>query len=243
MYVDECGDQNLSNFEATFPIFTLCGVIVSEEQNVALEEQVNAMKQRFWGTTGVILHSRDIRKCEKAFVNLFDLDIKQKFYDEINAILGKADAYKVVTCTILKEEYIRQFGRFNDVYGQSLSLLVERAIFYLDDLAIEEGVELHIIAEMRGKKEDRNLLSYYNQLRDKGTYWVTPERLQSHAKRFDFVPKKDNIVGLQIADLIAYPITRHILEPDILNPAFNILSKNLYCSEGKCLGMKIIPKR
>lgn len=243
MYVDECGDQNLSNFEATFPIFTLCGVIVSEEQNSALEEKVNAMKQRFWGTTGVILHSRDIRKCEKAFVKLFDLEVKKQFYDEINTILGEGGAYKVVSCTIRKEDYIRQFGRFNDVYGQSLSLLVERAIFYIDDLKIEEGVDLQIIAEMRGKKEDRNLLSYYNQLRDKGTYWVTPERLQSHVKRFDFVPKRDNVIGLQIADLIAYPITRHILEPEILNPAFNVLEKNIYCAEGKCLGMKIIPKK
>ncbi len=49
MYVDECGDQNLSNFEVTFPIFTLCGVIVSESQRIALEEKVNEMKRRFWG--------------------------------------------------------------------------------------------------------------------------------------------------------------------------------------------------
>ena len=49
MYVDECGDQNLSNFEATFPIFTLCGVIFSENQKIAIEEKVNALKQRFWG--------------------------------------------------------------------------------------------------------------------------------------------------------------------------------------------------
>lgn len=243
MYVDECGDQNLSNFEETFPIFTLCGVIVSEHQKAVLEEKVNVMKIHFWGTNGVILHSRDIRKCEKAFVNLFDLEVKKNFYEQMNAILGEDDAYKVVTCSILKEDYIRQFGRFNDVYGQSLSLLVERAIFYLDDLGIKDGVELQIIAEMRGKKEDRNLLSYYNQLRDKGTYWVTPERLQSHIKRFDFVAKKDNVIGLQIADLVAYPITRHILEPELLNPAFNVLEKNIYFSNGRCLGMKVIPKK
>lgn len=243
MYVDECRDQNLSNFEATFPIFTLCGVIFSENQKIAIEEKVNALKQRFWGTTGVILHSRDIRKCEKAFVNLFNLEVKQQFYNEINRILGEAGAYTVVSCSILKEEYIRQFGRFNDVYGQSLSLLMERAIFYLDDLNAEAGTDLQIIAEMRGRKEDKNLLSYYNQLRDKGTYWITPERLQSHVKRFDFVPKRENVIGLQIADLIAYPITRHILEPEILNPAFNVLEKNIYRSGEKLLGMKVIPHK
>lgn len=241
MYVDECGDQNLSNFEDTFPIFSLCGVIVLEEQRIALEQKINAMKEHFWGTTGIILHSRDIRKCQKGFENLFDLEVKKEFYETVNSILGEKDAYKVVICSILKEEYIRQFGRFNDVYGQSLSLLVERAIFYLDDLNIGDGVDLYIIAEMRGKKEDRNLLSYYNRLRDQGTYWVTAQRLQGRVKRFDFVPKKANQIGLQLADLIAYPITRHILEPELLNPAFNVLEHNIYESGGKRLGLKIIP--
>lgn len=243
MYVDECGDQNLSNFEATFPIFTLCGVIVSEEQNKALIEKIDALKHRFWGSTEVILHSRDIRKCEKHFVNLFDLNIKQKFYEEINSILGADETYKVVACSILKEDYIRQFGRLNDVYGQSLSFLIERAIFYLDDLNINAEVDLHIIAEMRGKKEDNNLLKYYNQLRDRGTFWVTSERLKSHIKRFDFIPKRENIAGLQVADLIAYPITRHILEPEQTNLAYNVIEKNIYCSGGKPLGLKIIPKK
>ena len=62
-------------------------------------------------------------------------------------------------------------------------------------------------------------------------------------KRFDFVPKRENVIGLQIADLIAYPITRHILEPEILNPAFNVLEKNIYCSGEKLLGMKVIPHK
>lgn len=30
LYIDECGDQNLSNFDEQFPIFTLCGVLVDE---------------------------------------------------------------------------------------------------------------------------------------------------------------------------------------------------------------------
>lgn len=243
MYVDECGDQNLSNYEETFPIFSLCGVIVSEEQKMVLEQKVNAMKRLFWGTTGIILHSRDIRKCQKGFENLFNLDIKKQFYDAVNEILGEDGAYKVVACSILKEEYIRQFGKFNDVYGQSLSLLVERAIFFLDDLKTADGVDLEIIAEMRGKKEDKNLLSFYNRLRDQGTYWVTSDRLKDHVKRFDFVPKKANHVGLQVADLVAYPITRHVLEPGLINPAFKVLEHNIYKSEGKMLGLKVIPKK
>lgn len=31
LYLDECGDQNLASFDPQFPIFTLCGIVVSEE--------------------------------------------------------------------------------------------------------------------------------------------------------------------------------------------------------------------
>ena len=86
-----------------------------------LEGQVRALKQEFWGNRQIILHSRDIRKCQNGFEVLFDLDVKRRFYESINQLLGQRGVYVIVSCSILKEPYIRQFGRFNDVYGQSLS--------------------------------------------------------------------------------------------------------------------------
>lgn len=50
LYLDECGDQNLANFDPSFPIFTLCGVIVSEEKLYELERQINDLKQRIWNS-------------------------------------------------------------------------------------------------------------------------------------------------------------------------------------------------
>ncbi len=41
--------------------------------------------------------------------------------------------------------------------------------------------------------------------------------------------KKENINGLQLADLIAYPIARYIIEPERANPSFEIF-KNKICS-------------
>ena len=32
LFADECGDSNLSVYEKSFPVFTLCGIIVSREQ-------------------------------------------------------------------------------------------------------------------------------------------------------------------------------------------------------------------
>ena len=47
LYIDECGDQNLESFSPTFPIFTLCGILVAEEKVDILNQQVNSLKKRF----------------------------------------------------------------------------------------------------------------------------------------------------------------------------------------------------
>lgn len=241
LFLDECGDQNLANFDPSFPIFTLCGIVLSEEQLQILSTQVNDLKRDFWGERKIILHSRDIRKCQNGFEIFFDLDTKQAFYTRINKILGQ-DIYTIICCAILKEPYIRQYGKLNDVYGQSLSFIMERTVFYLDGV-MKSNVELTTIIEKRGKKEDAALLAYYNSLIDRGTYWVTAERIKSYFKSFQMKAKQDNIIGLQVADLIAYPITRHILDENAVNLSFDIIKRNIYTKGDKLYGMKVFPKK
>lgn len=60
--------------------------------------------------------------------------------------------------------------------------------------------------------------------------------------KFDMRWKSENIIGLQIADLIAYPVTRHVLNPNGVNLAFDVLKKNIFQLNGKVYGMKIFPK-
>ena len=240
LYLDECGDQNLSSFDPQFPIFTLCGVVVSEEQDNLLADRINSLKMDIWNNTNIILHSRDIRKCQNGFEVLFDLEVKKRFIESVNAILGD-DIYIIICCAILKESYIRQYGKLNDVYGLSLSYIMERVVFYLDSVG-KDNIELRTVIERRGKKEDKSLLNYYNQLLDRGTYWVNGERMRRYFKRFDMRWKSENIVGLQVADLVAYPITRHVLNPNGVNLAYDVLKKNIYQVDGKMYGMKVFPK-
>ena len=240
LYLDECGDQNLSSFDPQFPIFTLCGVVVSEEQDELLADRINSLKIDIWNNTNIILHSRDIRKCQNGFEVLFDLEMKKRFIESVNDILGD-DIYIIICCAILKEPYIRQYGKLNDVYGLSLSYIMERVVFYLDSVG-KDNIELRTVIERRGKKEDKSLLNYYNQLLDRGTYWVNGERMRRYFKRFDMRWKSENIVGLQVADLVAYPITRHVLNPDGVNLSYDVLKKNIYQVDGKMYGMKVFPK-
>ena len=241
LFLDECGDQNLANFDPSFPIFTLCGIVLSEEQLQILSSQINDLKKDFWGDKKIILHSRDIRKCQNGFEIFFNLETKQSFYERVNEILGQ-NIYTIICCAILKEPYIRQYGKLNDVYGQSLSFIMERTVFYLDGVK-RSNIELTTIIEKRGKKEDSSLLAYYNSLIDRGTYWVTADRIKSYFKNFQMKAKQDNIIGLQVADLIAYPITRYILDENAVNLSFDIIKRNIYTKGDKLYGMKVFPKK
>ena len=122
------------------------------------------------------------------------------------------------------------------IYGLSLSYIMERVVFYLDSLGLSD-IELCTIIEKRGKKEDASLLNYYNQLLDRGTYWVDSNRMKKVFKKFDMRWKSENIVGLQIADLIAYPVTRYVLNPNGVNLAFDVLKKNIFQLNGKVYGI------
>ena len=239
LYIDECGDQNLENFNPSFPVFTLCGVLISKANKRKIEEEFNALKMEFWGTHDVIIHSREIRRCKNEFINLLDPDIKKRFYERVNAILSQNQVYVVVACTILKEPFIGLFSNTEDVYGLSLSYLIERSIFCVDDSC--ESASIDIIFEKRGRIEDKNLTRFYNRLRVTGTKLVEPKRLQGHIGSFTSRAKKENIIGLQIADLIAYPIARKVLNPEAPNPAFDIVKPNIYSSHGAMLGLKVIP--
>jgi hypothetical protein len=63
-FIDESGDHSLQNVNADFPYFLLCGILIAEDEYKILEQKTIALKQTIFGTEKVILHSRDIRKCE-----------------------------------------------------------------------------------------------------------------------------------------------------------------------------------
>lgn len=242
LYIDECGDHCLATYDRNFPIFTLCGILVPVKKINSFQESINKLKMEFWDTTDVILHSRDIRKCEKHFQILFDNEIKQRFYERVNELLAQQGIYVIVCCSVLKEDCIAKHGVDADVYGTALKYVLQRSIFCVDDIN-PQGGKIKIIVEKRGKREDGALKAYYNKLLVTGMHYVSPERLAEHIVHFGFSDKKENVFGLQIADLIAYPISRHVLAPEKPNPAFDVIYPNIYSCDGKLLGLKIFPDK
>lgn len=240
LYIDESGDHGLVNLDANFPVFLLCGMLVSENNYRQLREEINLIKKEFWGNKTVILHSRDIRKCQNEFQIMFDLNIKKSFYEQINKLISTGE-YTIFASAIRKDNYIKTYGKLsNDVYELSLSFIIERTVFYLDSLP-DTNKELHIIIEKRGKKEDKKLDEHFQRLLARGTGYVSANRLKALKLKIVFSDKKENINGLQLTDLLAYPIARYVIDKNRANPAFDLLVKKFYAKRGKLYGLKIFP--
>lgn len=240
LFIDESGDHGLVNLDPDFPVFLFCGLLTSEENYENTRNKINTLKNTFWGNKEVILHSRDIRKCNKEFQILFDTDIKRRFYLQLNEIIDKS-IYRILASAIDKAKYIKTYGKLsNDVYELALSFIIERAIFSLDEIAGQEK-QLEIIIEKRGKKEDKKLDEHFQRLLARGTGFVDAQRLKSVRTKIIFRDKKENINGLQLADLVAYPIARYVIEPKRANPAFDVLASKIYTKKGKRYGLKTFP--
>ena len=240
LFIDESGDHGLVTLDPDFPVFLLCGLLMSQENYENARDNINVLKRKFWQNKEVILHSRDIRKCNKEFQILFDDKIKQDFYLDLKNIIQNSK-YRILASAINKVKYIKMYGKLsNDVYELALSFIIERAIFCLDEVTNTEKL-LEIVIEKRGKKEDKKLEEHFQRLLSRGTGYVSAERLKEVRMKIVFKDKKENINGLQLTDLVAYPIARYVIEPKRANPAFDVLCNKIYHKNGLRYGLKRFP--
>ena len=241
-FLDETGDHGLTFIDSNFPIFLLAGCLFEDSEYQKVTTEINTLKQEFFKSNAVILHSRDIRKCEGAFQVLFDLDIKKNFYEKLNNIITNAK-FTIISVAIDKKKHIEKYGKAaNNPYSICLSYILERLIFQTDNKDLISTVS--IVIEKRGKKEDDQLLAHYNTIIDRGTFHVSLDRFKKRIENFSMIAKKDNNIGLQIADLCAYPIARHVLNSEEPYIPFNVIKCKLRCdSNGKVdgFGLKIFP--
>ena len=226
--------------DPNFPVFVLCGVIMSDEAYLMLDKQIREIKRTFWDDKKVILHSRDIRKCDREFQILFDPDVKRDFYAAINHVVATSN-YTIIAAAINKATHIKQYAKFaQDVYAIALSFVIERAVFYLDEQPGRDK-QLQVTIECRGKKEDSRLHEHFQQLCSHGTEFVSAARFKNYGVEAKFMSKNYDVNGLQLADLIAYPVARYVLDPERANPAFDVLAGKFYARNGKRYGLKVFP--
>jgi hypothetical protein len=243
LFLDESGNHGLRKIDPNFPVFVLTGVLFSEDSYATTIQKVDVLKRKYFKTQDVILHRRDMRKYERGFEIFFDDNVKKRFYQDLNAILSDMD-YTVIASAIDKEKHIQTYGKLaDDPYEIALTFVLERTVFEADDKRDAESI--HVVIEGRGKREDAQLAKRYNELLYRGTGQIDAKRLiNMYDQELEVKLKRDNDCGLQIADLCAYPIARHVISTNEPNIAFDVIRSKIRSGPRGFMGygIKVFPK-
>ncbi len=238
VYVDESGDHGLERINPQSPVFVLafCVFEKAEYRNVAVPA-VQALKFDFWGHDCVVLHSHEIRHQRGEFRILNDQELRGKFLERVNGTI-EAMPVLVIAVAIEKQRLRNQYVEPADPYPISLVFCMERLQRHLIELGQAQATT-HVIVERRGRKEDRDLELAFRRICD-------GHNLVGEMPNLDirFMDKKHNSAGLQIADLVAYPIARHVINPDQENRAYERVERKFRRGPGGQIlgyGLKIFP--
>ena len=212
LFLDESGDHNLTVIDGNYPLFVLGGVIVDEDYaDGPLAEAFDDFKDRVFGRTDIVLHTADINRNKNGFEPLNDPQFRKDFYEEINSLVRGLN-YTVVACTIHKNEHFRHYGAAAiDLYRISLHKLTE---LFCDEIGEVRNGGM-IVAESREPTLDQDLEYTWSSLRRQGSGYSGAEMIRNRINSLTLSAKKENIAGLQLADLVVSPIGRHVLgKPD-----------------------------
>ncbi len=212
LFLDESGDHNLTVIDPNYPVFVLGGVIVDKDYAEGpLTEAFDGFKERMFGRTDTVLHTADIVRNRNGFEGLNNPQFREAFYEKLNSLAGELD-YKAVACAIRKNDHFRHYGAAAiDLYRITLHRLSE---LFCDEIGEVRNGGM-IVAESRDTILDQDLEHSWSSLRRRNSGYSGAEMIRDRIRSLTFRDKKENIAGLQLADLVVSPIGRHLLgKPD-----------------------------
>ncbi len=238
VYVDESGDHGLKSIDPTYPVFVLAFCIFrKEDYAMVVTPKIQQLKFRHFGHDIVVLHEHDIRKAKGDFKFLVHRESREAFMTDLSRLVEESPM-TLIAVIIEKVSFKKRRFVETNPYHVALGAGIHRIHSFLDSKA--DAVKLtHIVFEKRGKKEDIELELEFRRL-------VDAERREGRGFHFEavFADKKTNSGGLQLADLIARPIGRHLLQPGQENRAYEVLRSKLYRGpdgEEEDLGLHCLP--
>lgn len=239
MFLDESGDHSLDKIDKSYPMFVLAGCIFDfDYYNQVVEPAVNKLKLKYFNKTSVILRSYDIRKQKGEFGSLVDRKKRDEFTEDLNHIISKLN-FQIIASAINKNKLKKQYTEPDNPYHLCLRFILERLIMYIG----RDNEKMILRIESRETHNDQKLAEVYERFRNKDQQHFKMAEIQSKLTDLSFNQKTQNIIGMQFADLVAYPIGRKILDAKKENKPFDIIKSKFHQKNGKILnyGLKVFP--
>lgn len=238
VYVDESGDHSLSHVNPEYPVFVLAFCLLRKQDYLqVVVPRIQGLKFKYFGHDMVVLHEAEIRKSRGLFNILLNEHVRHQFLSDLTDIIETAPFTLVASC-IRKQAFLDRRGGDGNPYHVAMEFGLERVYMELQRHG-QRGKKTFVVFEQRGQQEDNALELEFRRIRDQS-------RLEGLVDSLDLVlaSKQTNSAGLQLADMVARPVGRYLMNPAQKNRAYEVLSRKFRRSprgDIKGWGLKVYP--
>ncbi len=214
LYIDEVGNSDLgSSKDPNHRYLSLTGVILNLEYvSTTAFPAVEALKRDHFNShpdEPVTLHRKELVNKKHPFESLRDPATETAFNQSLLNLIQNLD-YAVITVVIDKLEHNQRYEAWRfDPYHYCMTVIVERYVLWLKS----KGAVGDVMAESRSGKEDLSLKDAFERVYTNGSDFMEPEMFVAYltSRQLKVKIKSNNIAGLQLADIVAYPSFRATL--------------------------------
>lgn len=211
IYIDECGSHEPKIAADGYPAFVLAATIISDTDRPLINSRLHAWKRNYF-VRDMIIHEADMRRQRGQYWANEPVGARNALYDTLRHL-----PFKCISIVIDRVAYTERSEEAGldpilpaAIYNMALDFLCERIVMAL--AAEYGGAKGILIAEARGPAEDARLQHEFVRLQLDGTSYISEGWFrQQLSPSIVFHPKKANLIGLQIADLLARPCGDHVL--------------------------------
>jgi hypothetical protein len=196
LFIDECGTSNILDTSSTH--FVLGCVLVNKKYyDSQFINKGKTFKNKF-NINDIVLHSSDIRKTRKGFEFMLNAETRKNFLNDLTEYISDLD-FKIFYYCIAKEDLKLNFDLYWFALKQNL-LMIKNHLFKSDAI-------IDIICESRDNYQNKIISDTYLRFlkfeqESSKTKLILPQNLTFQSKD----PLSKSIYGLELIDLVLYPI-------------------------------------
>lgn len=222
------------------PYFSLAGIIVKRKyyEDVFIT-RVNTIKKKFFKDTDIIFHYSDMNNKKGKFSLFEDGIIRDTFWKEYSKLI--CDLYFTTMGVYFDQSQMTKLYKTESIKCYDIAF-IEILRNYLHFLKSKNAIG-SICIESRTFAENASLQRDYYSFIEKGSCYFTSHDYANHFSSLGFIIKRDNCVGLQVADICPSALLRSINESKDKYLLGKIYKSKLYMhdtSESDVLGFKKI---
>jgi hypothetical protein len=222
LFIDELGESTPSRNQVS-PLYIITGSLVDKDKIEKISNNLDHIKFKYWNTTEIVFHSKEIGKKEKKF-SIFKSNISlfREFTKDLENFLTSCPINIISVLVDQKESFLVNWNQktvikkaYYNIFSNFIRILVAK------------NITGEIIQEASTPLQDITIYEKFYEFQAKGliTDNISHKEIKERLTSLSFVTKHNMDTITQISDLLAYGLN---LEDKIKTKTLNVNKLNGY---------------